>query len=349
MAPARLNSPEHHVNNGNTLIKTWKLQGAFAEFKWAQNLDPTYAPAYVGMGLVYGLQGEFDKGLSTMAPAYQYARNDSQKLDVHIGHMRFYLYGQDRVDAQWLEQIRRYHDQAVAIDKNSPRPCFYMGLAYKTALEFTAAMEEFSRVISLTKTYREEAEREFKNLNRIEAAGPQTEAGKRISIQQTITRAEAAALLMAELYFDEQFRKRAAGTADRIQQRGAATDLKGNPYQADINAVIVLNLNGLALFSDNMFRPDLPMTRAAFAMVMEDLLIRVTRNEELATMFVGAPSPFPDLRNDQPYFNAVMVVTEQGMMESVNSQTNDFEPMEPVSGVDALFGIHSLQNILTNQ
>jgi len=348
MAPARLNTPEHHVNNGNTLMKTGKLQGAFAEFQWAKNLDPTYAPAYVGMGLVYGLQGEFEKGLVTMEPTYGYARNDDQKIDVHVGYMRFYLSGQDRVDFQWLEKIRQHYNQAVSIDQKSPRPYFYMGLAYKAVLEFTTAMGEFSRVIRLGKTYREEAEREFNNLKRIEAAGPQTAVGKKISIQQTITRAEAAALLMAELHFDEDFRKTATGTSGNGQPRAMATDIANHPFVADIKAVMVLNLNGLKLFSDNTFRPDLPMTRAAFAMVIEDLLIRITKNDGLATMFVGAPSPFPDLRNDLAYFNAVMVVTERGMMERANIQTNDFEPMEPVSGVDALSGIHALRNVIAH-
>ncbi|CAB5118808.1 hypothetical protein D3OALGA1CA_2465 [Olavius algarvensis associated proteobacterium Delta 3] len=172
MAPARLNSPEHHVSNGYTLMKTGKLQGAFAEFKWAAGLDPTYAPAYVGMGLVYALQGEFDKGLSALAPATQYARTDVQRIDVHVGYMRFYLTGQDRVDPDWLGVVRQNYQKAVAIDRESPRPYFYMGLAYKAALEFPAALAEFSRVIELDAGYRDDAELEYQNLKRIEAAQP---------------------------------------------------------------------------------------------------------------------------------------------------------------------------------
>jgi len=346
MPPAQLNSPEYHVKNGNTLIKSGKLQDAFAEFKWAQGLDPTYSPAYTGMGLVYGLQGEFEKGLSTLAPAMEYARTDAQKIDVHVGYMRFYLTGQDRIDPDWLWIVHQHYEKAVTIDPKSPRPYFYMGQAYIPALEFPSALAEFRRVIDLNKNYREDAEREYKNLKRIEAAGPKTEVGRKIAIQRTITRADAAALLMAELPFDEKFRQHAAGLPNHRQPRPSAKDIANHPFMADINAVIALDLNGLKQFSDNSFRPDLPMTRANFAMAIEDLLIRVTRDEKLATRFVGAPSPFPDLRNDRAYFNAVMVVTERDMMGNVNSQTNNFEPMEPISGVDALSTVHSFRTFL---
>ena len=50
-------------------------------------------------------------------------------------------------------------------------------------------------------------------------------------------------------------------------------------------------------------------------MVIEDILIKVTGDNALATRFIGNASPFPDLRSDLPYFNAVMVVTSRGIME----------------------------------
>ena len=264
MAPAQLNSPEYHVKNGKMLMKTGKLEDAFAEFKWAKGLDPTYAPAYTGMGLVYGLQGEFEKGLSTMTPAMQYAQTDAQKIDVHVGYMRFYLSGQDRIDPNWMWIVRQNYEAVVAIDPNSPRPYFYMGLAYKAALDFPSALSEFQRVIDLNKSYREDAEREYTNLKRIEAAGPKTEAVKKIALQRSITRAEAAALLMAELPFDETFRQRASGPSNHRQPRPSAKDITGHPFMTDINAVIALDLKGLKQFADNSFRPDLLMTRAGF-------------------------------------------------------------------------------------
>jgi len=53
-----LDTPVHHVRNGNTLLKAGKIDDAFREFSRAKELDPNYSPAYVGLSLVYGLRGD---------------------------------------------------------------------------------------------------------------------------------------------------------------------------------------------------------------------------------------------------------------------------------------------------
>ena len=53
-----LDTPVHHVHNGNTLLKAGKTDAAFREFSRAKELDMNYSPAYVGLSLVYGLRGD---------------------------------------------------------------------------------------------------------------------------------------------------------------------------------------------------------------------------------------------------------------------------------------------------
>ena len=53
-----LDTPMHHVYNGNTLLKAGKVDDAFREFSRAKELDANYSPAYVGLSLVYGLRGD---------------------------------------------------------------------------------------------------------------------------------------------------------------------------------------------------------------------------------------------------------------------------------------------------
>jgi tetratricopeptide (TPR) repeat protein len=53
-----LDTPAHHVRNGNTLLKAGKIDDAFREFSRANELDQNYPPAYVGLSLVYGLKGD---------------------------------------------------------------------------------------------------------------------------------------------------------------------------------------------------------------------------------------------------------------------------------------------------
>jgi hypothetical protein len=81
-------------------------------------------------------------------------------------------------------------------------------------------------------------------------------------------------------------------------------------------------------------------------MMLEDILIKVTGDNSLATKFIGMTSPFPDLRSDLPYFNAVMAVTSRGIMEAKDMTTGEFAPFAPVAGVDALLIIRKFKEEL---
>jgi hypothetical protein len=102
-----------------------------------------------------------------------------------------------------------------------------------------------------------------------------------------------------------------------------------------VNWVLRLAVRGLEPSPDHKFFPNEKVTRAAYALMIEDILIRVSGDENLATRFFGVRSPFPDLRNDLPYFNAVMVVTSREIMEAKDLTTGEFAPMDTVSGADA--------------
>ena len=57
---AALDTPEHHVFSGDKLLDKGDYAGAQREFELAIQLDKKYSPAYVGLGLVFGGQNNFD-------------------------------------------------------------------------------------------------------------------------------------------------------------------------------------------------------------------------------------------------------------------------------------------------
>jgi tetratricopeptide (TPR) repeat protein len=61
-----LDTPQRHVHNGMHFLNAGKVEDAFREFQRAKELDANYAPAYVGLGLSYGLMGDYQRGLETM-------------------------------------------------------------------------------------------------------------------------------------------------------------------------------------------------------------------------------------------------------------------------------------------
>jgi hypothetical protein len=78
------------------------------------------------------------------------------------------------------------------------------------------------------------------------------------------------------------------------------------------------------------------------ALILEDVLIKLTGDEKIATAFFGhEKSPFPDVRKTSPFYNAVMNMTTRGIMEGELS--GEFRVSDPVDGAEALLGIRVLK------
>ncbi|BBO76091.1 hypothetical protein DSCW_35080 [Desulfosarcina widdelii] len=77
-----LDTPEHHVKNGHSLLSRGKINAANAEFVRAKTLDAEYAPAYVGLALVQARQGDVEGGLTTLERAKELVATPEQKQEV---------------------------------------------------------------------------------------------------------------------------------------------------------------------------------------------------------------------------------------------------------------------------
>lgn len=357
---AALDTPQHHVANGNKLFIAGKIDPAFREYTRARDLDPEYSPAHVGLGLCYGSQDSFDAGINSLKTGQRYARTKDEKFEVEVSFIRLYSTGKDKINRNWLKLAEGAFAGARRVTADRPESYYYMGLAYKTAYNFQKAAELFGKVLDLNNGYVGEADREYALLQKLERAMLGSEAGRRIALVGEITRGDAAALLVAELQIETVFKNRRQKEVDttfkspddRFVTRvtidiSPATDISEHPLKTDIDSVIALGIKGLQPFPDHTFKPQQILTRAEFAMVMEDILVKISGEEQLATRFIGSPSPFSDLRNDLPFFNAVMTCTTRGMMGVKDMKnTGIFDPMGSVSGTDAVLAIRTLKSQL---
>lgn len=353
---AKLDTPQHHVKNGNKLLDNGKIDAAFYEFNRAKELDPEYAPAYIGLGLVAAYRADFTDGLKTMKVARKYSRDGEQNRSVSVGFMRVYSLGGEKIDKDWLERVEDEFSTAKRNGPDHPEAYYYMGVAYKLSFEFSKASQQFRKVLQLNGDFAAEADREYALTQKIEKAMPGTTYGKKIAILDQLTRADVAALFIKELKIDEIYAKRTRKKSDtsyNSPEKGFAsgqtvkvapvTDIEDHVLKVDINAVIAIGIKGLQPFPDHTYRPDQMVTRAEFAMMVEDILIKVTGSDALATQFIGSRSPFPDLRSDLPFFNAVMTCTTRGIMTAKDVRTGAFDPMGLISGADALLSIRTLK------
>jgi Tfp pilus assembly protein PilF len=355
---AALDTPEHHVFSGNKLMDKGDYIGAQREFVLAMQLDKKYSPAYVGLGLVFAYQKDFEKAHENMKQAKSLAEKKEDRVNASVGMIR--LYSMERKE-KWLNKAEDEFEDAVKIDPKSSAAYYYMGKAYKYGYNFDKAGEMFKKVLDLNDKYLVEADNEWKVVQKIQRAAPGSMIGKKIALIDEITRADVAALFIQELLLEKLYEKRTpkqfdtsyqAPTstqkfeADKIVKAEAATDIQSHVLRVDIETVLHLGVRGLEPSPDHKFFPDQKINRAAYSMMIEDILIKVSGDEKLATKFIGSKSPFPDLRNDLPYFNAVMVVTSRGVMEAKDLTTGEFAPLGPVSGADALLIIRKLKDEL---
>jgi hypothetical protein len=353
---AELDTPEHHVMNGMKLLKKGKIDDAFRDFNLAKELDPKFSGAYVGLGLVWGHREDFEKAMKNMKLAKKYADTKEEEANAYIGSMRLYTLGKNKIDEDWLEETEDAFEDAIDLMPHSSAAYFYMGVAYKEAYEFGKASQNFAKVLDLDDEYVADADAEYKVVQKIQRAMPGTTVGKKIALVKEITRGDVAALFIQELKLDTLYEKRTVKEFDTrykdpvkqfetemIEKVPPATDIADYVLKTDVDAVIRIGVRGLEPFADHTFQPYKTITRAEYAVMIEDILIKVTGDQKLATEFIGSTSPFPDLRSDLHYFNAVMVCTTRGILQA-DVATGEFNSMGTISGADALLAIRTLKS-----
>ncbi|HPC85840.1 MAG TPA: hypothetical protein P5208_00150 [Smithellaceae bacterium] len=362
-----LDTPEHHVFTGMKLVDQEKYADAEREFQLALELNEKYSKAYTGMGLAKAGLQNYIAAFEQLDKAWGTAKTDEERLAVHIGYIRVNTQSKQACmkigvdceqDTSWLKKCESSYQDAVKLDPSSSSAPYFMGLAYKTALEYGKAGAMFSKVLEIRKDYVSQANAQWNLVQKIQRAMPGTVTGKKIALLESISRADAAALFMEELKIDVLYKKRTPKTFDTSfkdpekaarsvgTDRLTAKDIANHPLKADIEGILTIGVRGLEINPQGNFEPAGALNRAEYALMIEDILIKVTGDNALATRFIGSTSPFPDLRSDLPYFNAVMVVTSRGIMEAMDITTGEFAPLKPVPGADALLMIRKIKEEL---
>ena len=348
-----MDNPEHHCYTGMGFIEQNKLNQAMAQFERAKSLDPKYPQAYADEGLVFAMQGNTDKAIENGEKGISLAKSNVQKANVYTTMIRMYTALKDK---DWLDKAESSFNHAIDNVKTYAGAYYYMGEAYKEGFKFYKAGDMFNKVLSINDGYIKQANAEWKLVQKIQRAAPGTAIGKKIALADKLTRADAAALFVEELKLPELFKSRnmamhdasfktpeEAGAEAREAKVDMPTDTTSHPLSADIMSVLQLHIPGLSVV-DGKFNPDVPLNRADYALMLQDILERVTFNKHLATMFIGSVSPFPDVSNTNYAFNAVMVCVTRGFMTA--RPDGSFEPQMSVSGADALLAIRRLKDAL---
>ena len=354
-----LDSAEAQYSRGLLALEEGDLRLAQTQFERARALDDDFPGSYVGNALLAVAYGEHFRARQAIERALH---RDAKFVDAHVALGRIItdegiVKGRDADD--WLEESSRSYSRAANLAPDRAEPDFYLGRSQVLAGKFADALVSYQRVIARNRgPLVERAMAESERLQVVQRAAPGTHAGTRIAMQDEITRAELAVLLLEEMKLEQlvRQRRRAPDSVERFRPPGLSAEMalessQGNPdlsvatgwAKPWVERAVELGLPGLEPLPDGSFGEDLKVTRANLARVIEGILSLLTDSEGLSTRYIGESSRFPDVRADHFSYNAIALSVDRGIIRP-EAVTGRFRPESPVSGAEALLIIRELQN-----
>jgi len=368
-------TPAHHYVTGMELLEAGKTGAAAEKFERARYCDSGYGPAYAGLAIVSAEKAlaaseesyrkvDTEAALELLEDAERKAATYAEDFAYRIASMRVYTALKPK--RKWLGQVEDDYKNAMKlkVDERSllyyegrEAAAFFMGLAYLEAREFSAARDRFADVLNERKggKWNQRADALWNRTDRIVRALAGVtlgDIGTEIAVKDSVKRGDMAALLTDEVKIDKLFSGRIAvkSEIDDMKPEFIPVDLKDSPFRLEALTMIKWGVRGLEPEYDPaskayLFRPDEPMKRKEFAMVLEDILIKITGKPNMATAFLGhSKSPFPDVLPTAAWYNAIMNVTTRNIMETELS--GEFRPDDVVDGADAVLAIRVLKQRL---
>jgi len=348
-----LDTPENHYNQGMRELDRGNLALADQEFDRAIALKPDYAEGFAGKGLVAATGGKFEQAYELVNRALS---KNGESVDSRIIKGR--ILTMERKGDDWIEKAVKEFDRALAVNPNSEKAMYYKGLAYEDAYQFNDAANTFARVIAIKGDYAGAADQEYATVQKIQRAAPGTKVGAKVALIKEIDRADVAVLFMEELKMLDVINKKRPKTYDtgfkapedatqmqtqQVIKMADVTDVDKHWAKNWINDIVAAR--GMEVFPDHTFRPDEKITRADYAMMLQNVMIMATGDESLATKYIGQPSRFPDVNASHYAYNAICLMVDRGIMQA-DRMTGAFDLNAHVSGADALLIIRDFQNAL---
>jgi len=352
-----LDTPEKHYTQGKRFLDKDDLVNAQREFEEAKSLRATFAPAYEGLAIVNILQKNYEEAERNIDKSLS---EDGDWVPAVVARGRLYA-----AKGEYEDAIDEYDDALDDIDGSKSKfekkevrmdALYYKGHAYREWGKYIEAQTTFQQILEIDNT-NVKASNAIQELAAYQAAvAGQSPELKKIAQQKEVTRADVAVLFVTELPLEKIFRKSArkqaiqfkapdAGVMGKREEEkpaslAVATDVPSNHWAISF-ITEALETGIIEKFPDGTYRPEEKVNRAEFAKLIEYFLIKAWDDKGLETEYFGNTSPFADVLNTSPIFNAIMVVSSRGIMPGYEDGT--FKPLNAVSGADALNIIRNLK------
>jgi len=168
---------------------------------------------------------------------------------------------------------------------------------------------------------------------------------KKIILKDKVKRVDAAVLLVEELHLSKLLKGFFAPPAKDII---LPDDIKNHPNSTELKILYKYHIRGLNNIIKNNksgFYPNLPITRAEFALILEDIISKVKKEKAFKRKYFGNKSPFVDVKNNSFYFNAIMNAVSYGFLKP--NKYSQFRPNDPLSGIELIEAIIKVKEELS--
>lgn len=347
-----LDTPENHYRQGMRMLDREDFTGAEEEFTRAKDMDPKYPPAYAGLAFIEAQGKNFKEAYKLLDKALGIDGRNRESL---IAKGR--IISMERKGDDWWEDAVKCYDKALKDNPNDSEIWYYKGETYKQAYKFSDAVIAFARVIENKDDWSTKANSEWELVQKIVRAAPGTRIGSKIALIEKIDRADIAVLFMEELKLPEILEKKREkvydtgfkAPEDPMKYKHPEAELETGPkdianHWAKNWITEIVELAGMEMYPDHTFHPDELITRAEFALLIQNILILSTGDQSLATKYFGEESHFPDVNSSHPAYNAIVLCVNRGIMKT--NMDGSFGMLDNVSGADALLTIRDFQNAL---
>lgn len=366
-AEGYMDDPPTHYKQGMKYWDADEYAKAEEEFNHAKDLDPKYAPAYAGLALITAKKAMNAKTTDEMEDLFDEAvklADKSQGLDDQIPEvyiakalvltMKF----EGKPADDWLGDVEDEYNKALKIDPENAEAFFRRGYCYKKAYQFGKAADDFKKVLDLNKRFTQKADKEWELVQKIERAAPGTDVGRKIALVEKISRADVCALYISELGIDKLVKKKRPKEyntdfdapadaremkADEVVKMKEITDIDEHWAKNFIMDIVGLKIRGLEPYPDHTFHPQELVNRGEFAMMVEDAIIAILGDPDLATKHIGTESRFPDVNPSHPSYNAICNAVDKNVLDA--EMNGEFGLDKSVSGPEALLAIRKLKDL----
>jgi tetratricopeptide (TPR) repeat protein len=368
-------NPPHHYTRGMLSIERNNLDEARTKLNRAVQCDDRYAPAHAGLALVHALQAahqanegyrqaDATQALAALKQARRYSKTPEARFSYPTTAIRVHtaLPGED-----WLDDAKDHYRKSQELQPDESKLTYYqgreaatyfMGIAYfRGAHDFSRARDLFRQVLDTKREgkWHEKADTAWRKADKVSRATAGITIGNvalSIALQDDVSRGDLAALLIDEVKLDQLFAGRlpVQSQVDTKQAAFTPADVLEHPFKQEILTLMKWNVRGLEPQYDptttaNLFHPNQAVSRKALAIVLEDIVIKLTGDEKLASKFLGQnASPFPDVTPTVSWFNAVMTAVTRNLMEA--GLSGEFRPNASADGAEVLLATRMLKQRL---